>query len=446
MRHPKGRPRSFTCPPREQYRRIQPAAHLRCPGGPNITATYVQRLRRLSRNARLSLIVSATVGFCRFGITAVLLNLYLVRLGYGPEFIGVFNGFARLVNTAACLPAGALGARFGSRRAMIVGVMLSTLGSALLVLVELLPTPLWAGWLLMTNAVIYLGGALWGVNVSPFFMGATTDENRGYAFSVQMALIPLAGFAGSLAGGFLPGLLVPTFGLSLDGPAPYRYPLLIAAAVYGFIGMPALIAARDPPVDRARQAESGSKAAPYGLISVIALITVLRMSGYWAVTIFFNVYMDTRLHASTSLIGTLSAVGQLIAVPAALAAPLVLNRLGQMRTFVWGMLGVFLTLIPLALVPSWGAAGLSFAALLASAWLVAPAFSIFSQEIVESRFRALMSRVVQASYGLSSALVSFGGGIIIATLGYRWMFLIAAGLTGAGTLLFWAYFRRRDRL
>ena len=406
----------------------------------------MQRLRRLGRNARLSLIVSATVGFCRFGITAVLLNLYLLRLGYGPEFIGVFNGFAVLVNTAACLPAGALGARYGSRRTMIVGVILSTLGSALLVLVELLPAPLWAGWLLTTNAAIYLGGALWGVNASPFFMGATTDEDRGHAFSVQMALIPLAGFAGSLVGGFLPEFLVPTFGLSFDGPAPYRYPLLIAAAVYGFIGLPALLATRDSPDDRATRAESEAKSAPYGLISVVALSTVLRMSGYCAVSIFFNVYMDTKLHASTSLIGTLSAVGQLVAVPAALAAPLLLNRLGQMRTFVWGMLGVVLSLIPLAFVPSWGAAGLSFAALLASAWLVAPGFSLFSQEIVESRFRALMAGVVQTSFGLSSALVSIGGGIIIATLGYRWLFLITAAMTAAGTLLFWAYFRRQRQL
>jgi len=37
------------------------------------------------------------------------------------------------------------------------------------------------------------------------------------------------------------------------------------------------------------------------------------------------------------------------------------------------------------------------------------------------------------------------GGAIIASLGYRWLFLIAAGMTGAGTLLFWAYFRRQDQ-
>jgi len=421
-------------------------SHPCCPGGPIIIATYAQRLRWLGRNARLNLLVCATAGFCRFGIAAVLLNLYLLRLGYGPEFIGLFNGFAQMVNTAVCLPAGALGARYGCRRAMIAGVLLATAGSALLVLVELLPTSLWAPWLLATNAIVHLGTALWGVNSPPFFAGVTSDEDRVYAFSVQQALIPLAGFAGSLVGGFLPGLLTQTLGLPPDGAASYRYPLLFATAAYGFIGLPALLAMRESPSACARPAAAGPEGAPYRVIFVIAASTVLRMSGYWAATIFFNVYLSTTLQAPTSLIGALSAVGQLIAVPAALATPLLTDRLGQGRTLVWAMAGVVLSMLPLALVPRLGAAGFGLASVATTAWVASAAFIVFCQEIVEPHHRALMSGAVQMSFGLSSALVSIGGGVIIASLGYRWLFLIAAGVTAAGTFLFWAYFRRRNQL
>ena len=56
-------------------------------------------------------------------------------------------------------------------------------------------------------------------------------------------------------------------------------------------------------------------------------------------------------------------------------------------------------------------------------------------------WRALMAGTVSMTYGLSAAMVSFGGGYVIAGQGYRAFFLIVAGLTLAGTLSFWAYFR-----
>ena len=166
----------------------------------------------------------ATAGFCYFGIISVLLNLYLLRLGYGPEFIGLFNGTAWLIYTFSCLPAGALGARWGVRRTMMAGVGLIVVGYGLLPMAELIPGATREGWLLATNSLAYFGGALWGVNGIPYLAGSTTPEERGHAFSLQAALLPLAGFAGSLVGGFLPGLVSAVFNVSLDGPRPTGSP------------------------------------------------------------------------------------------------------------------------------------------------------------------------------------------------------------------------------
>lgn len=175
-----------------------------------MATTYLRKLGLFSRDARLILISYAVPGF-QIGIVSVLLNLYLLRLGYGPGFIGLFNGVAWLIFTASCLPAGAIGMRWGSRRTMIVGMSLDAVGFGLLSLVEFMPATLRAGWLLVTNSLSFLGAGLWTVNSAPFLAGATTSEERDHAFSVRAALMPLTGFAGNLAGGFLPGSLPRTW-------------------------------------------------------------------------------------------------------------------------------------------------------------------------------------------------------------------------------------------
>jgi predicted MFS family arabinose efflux permease len=47
--------------------------------------------------------------------------------------------------------------------------------------------------------------------------------------------------------------------------------------------------------------------------------------------------------------------------------------------------------------------------------------------------------------GLGRAVLAFGGGQIIITLGYRSLFLTGAGLFFAAVLFFWGYFGRRAR-
>jgi MFS family permease len=77
-------------------------------------------------------------------------------------------------------------------------------------------------------ALGWLGIALCTVNADPFLAGSTSAEERTHVFSLQAALWPLAGVAGSLLGGLLPGVFATGLAPSPDHPAPYRYPLLIA--------------------------------------------------------------------------------------------------------------------------------------------------------------------------------------------------------------------------
>jgi MFS family permease len=123
-----------------------------------MAGSYLQALRLFSRDVRLYMITFALFAFTIFGgIYTVLLNLYLLRLGYGPEFIGLVNAVGLLALAIFCLPAGAFSKRWGTRRTMIAGLCMAIVGDGALPLAEFLPETLRSGWLLATYLLAGLG-------------------------------------------------------------------------------------------------------------------------------------------------------------------------------------------------------------------------------------------------------------------------------------------------
>ena len=429
--------------PQHGARRL-PSGSTYITGGTATATTYLQKLRLFSRDVRLYLISAALVGFCWMGIYGVLLNLYLLRLGHGPEFVGLVNGAGFLAFAIFPVPAAALGRRWGSRRTMIAGISLAVAALALLPLADFIPTSLQAGWLLATYFLAFLGALLYLIMSNVFMMGATSPEERDHAFSMQIALWPLAGFAGSLVGGRLPGFFARILGVSLDGAAPYGYSLLIAAVLL-IPALAVLLAIREGGAPETEEGVARSGPAPYRLMVVAALFNVLSLAGEYAARTFFNVYLDAGLRMSTSHIGLLVGVAQLVSVPAALAAPLVMARWGRLRSLLVGPIGIAISLLPLALIPHWGGAGLGYVGVVALSAITRVANNIFQMEIVSPPWRPAISGAGAMGAGLSGATVGLGGGYIVTTMGYPSLFSIGAGLTGAGALFLWAFFRGPGR-
>ena len=405
-----------------------------------MAAAYLRKLRLFRRNVRLYLVAATLIGFTRFGIQTVLLNLYLLRLGFGPEFVGLFSGLGGLAFGVFCLPAGAMGKRWGSRRLLLIGVATMAVGYTMMPLSEVAPTDWRRGWLLASSVLSSVGVAAYAVNGVPFLMSATGSEERNHAFSAMAALQPLSGFAGSLVGGALPGAFGQVLGVSAEHPAPYRYPLSIAALLL----VPAILALVSTRADRVetpqeRATESGH--APFLLMLVMVAFVFLRYAGEAPVSIFFNVYFDTTLGTPTALIGGLAGVIQLVSAPAALLTPLLVARWGNRRIIVAGSVGIVLSILPLALIPHWVAAGVGTMGVSALFWMTGAPIQVHSQEIVSPGWRATMSGALTMGTALGAAAMAMGGGHVIPTLGYRSLYLIGAGLIAAGALVFWAYFR-----
>jgi len=403
---------------------------------------YFQKLRLLSRDVWLCLVSWTVLGFAYFGIYLVLFNLYLLRLGYGFEFIGLINGVGMIAFAIFSLPAGSLGKRWGSRRMMIAGMGLMTVGFGTLPLAEFVPAAWQEGWFLVNWSLVSFSAPLFTVNSGPFLMGATNKEERNYAFSLQGGLFSLAGFAGSLAAGFLPEFFSVILAIPSDHPAPFRYSLFLAGASL-IIGLLTILATREEYIEQ--EQESVSKVAgpiPLALIGVMGLVALLRSTGEFGPNIFFNVYLETGLHASTALIGSLVAVCRLIAGVAALSMPLFVARWAKERVIGWGILGVALSILPLALIPHWGAAEIGFIGVMALSAIVFAAFFVYGQELVSPGWQAIMSGVISMGGSVGGSFIVIFGSRIITAYGYSSFFLTAAIMTVVGGLLFLGYFRK----
>ncbi|MBV7332077.1 MFS transporter [Chloroflexi bacterium TSY] len=410
-----------------------------------MVATYIAALRRFSHDVRMYLITSTLIGFSYMGFVSVLLNLYLLRLDYDPVFIGLSAGSTALAFAVSSLPAGAFGSRWGNRRMVIVGVGLVGTATGLLPVAELLPPALQPGTVIATRWLSGFGFALYSVNSNPYLVAVTPPEDRNYVFSIQIALSALAGFIGSLIAGLMPSGFATLLDVTLEHPAPYRYPLLTASVMM----CPAVVALfttsefRTPqrkPEERLSK-RGGLSAPPFFLIAILGITGFMRNGSESAARSFFNIYLDAGLGVSTAWIGVLTAFGQVMAVPAALISPLVVARSGKVWTVVLGATGIVLSLLLMAFVPHWTTAGLGFLGVIAMRSMTRAVISVYQMEIVTPDWRSLTSGTVSAAMGLGFSTMALGGGYIIVAMGYRGLFLVGAALATIGALLFWGYFR-----
>ena len=407
-------------------------------------------LRQFHPDVYRYLIASSLVGFSYFGFVTVLLNLYLLRLGYGTEFIGLVNGSTALAFALSSLPAGALGSRIGMRRGAMAGMWFLAAGVMLVPLVGLFPAGSTRDYSIIAMRLLSgIGFSLYMVNSYPYLVAATEPRDRPYAFAMLAAIPPVAGFAGSIVSGALPGWLAAGLGLDVANSLPFALILVVAGAI--LLPNPWIVARtrdlesprrrRNGSARRRTRDERSADSAIYLLIFFLSITAMLRMSGEGAARSFFNVYLELDLGASTSRIGLLLAFGQLAAGPAALCAPALSARVGRVPMIVVTTAVTALSLVVLAAVPHWAAAGIGYTLIVGLRSLTQSVSSVVNLEIVPASWRGLTSGVVSMSMGLGFTSMSLGGGYLIPALGFPGLYLLAALITAASALIFWLYFR-----
>jgi len=401
-------------------------------------------LSQLNPSAKLLIATSGMLSVSFLGIQMLLKVLYMLRLDFGTEYIGWFLASSSLAYMGMGLPSGALGARFGQRRTMIAGGLISALGTAILPLCESMPTSLRATCPILSQVVVTTGWSMFSVNMVPTLAAMTLEQNRVRALSLNAVVQGAGTFLGTFVGGLLPGTFARLLDQGLDAPAPYRYAMWSSAVISGLAMMPLLFSKQIGTVETTARQERRSSFPVWPIVTIFVYVYV-RHAGWATGRAFWNAYMDTELRLSTASIGLISSAGQALAILAPLINPWLAARRSNGWIAMVATLGVALSLVPIVLIPHWAAAGLSqlIFVIVSAVWL--PAVQVFQMERIAPEWRSIGYGAVAMAMGSGFSSTSIAGGYIVAAAGYRTLFALGIALSLIAAGIMWGILRHTNQ-
>jgi MFS family permease len=382
--------------------------------------------------------------FLGLGVFALVFNLYLTAQGYKEDFIGLFS----FANTAAigafAIPAGAISNRFGPRACLAAASAMMGISGVILALVS---SPV----LVIALGVAYgISNALIFVPSGPFLVDHTGEEERLQAFSFNFATMSSAQMIGSLASGYLPGILGGVFGLGDGSTASLRLTLIVGALAC-LLGVVPMLLARVG--DRQSRMRAATAAARPSLSPALARRALLQFAGATfliavatgLILPFFNVYFSQDLGASVELIGVIFAVASLLMIPFSLLGPTVARRFGIVASVAAFRLVTAPFVLTLVAFPSLALGAVAYVAragLISVTW---PLDNAFAMTLMPPRLRATQAGIRSAAWNVGWSLASLGAGQLIVHTGY-WIVFLGSGLfTCLGVAFYYFSFRRYDQ-
>ncbi|NLS75890.1 MAG: MFS transporter [Chloroflexi bacterium] len=407
-------------------------------------ADYWRKMRLFNRQTWIALVVIAVAaGIVFSGVWTVLNNLYLLRLGYGPEFVGKVAAVMLATQALVSLPAGGLAMALGLRRCLIAALLVLAAAGLAYAAAGLVPASWRQPYVLAAAGLVYAGGALFTTALVPLLVGSTGATERPHALALSLAFMSAGGVLGSLVGGQLPGLFARLGGLDPAHPRPYGLGL---AAAFLLIAPVVWLASRLPePPRSAREQAAARGTAPYGLFVMIGLISLLRCAGEMTARTFYPVYADQALGIRTAQIGATMSLGMLLAVPAPLLMPLLVQRLGRLGALILSVLGATACVAVMGLGGPWPLFAAAYVLLIGLATVARSAWMLLGQEVVAPEWRPMSSAAGNLGSGLGAAALSAAGGYMAAALGYGPLYGASAASVALGALTIWLCFGRRRR-
>lgn len=388
------------------------------PGQAEITAVARRRLPPgLNRRVLLFLCHSLLFHIALLGIADILLNFYLVSIGFDGQTIALLQSLPRLSGFLIGLPIGLFADRIGNRRL----IMLSTVGIALSVAATALTTSL--SLLALSR---FAWGACFGANqvVKPPFMVTLTDRREHTAqFSWHNLVSMLAVAMGSALGGLLPMLLG---GAVHADASAYRASITLAALILLLSVLPMLpLDERGGTVGRHWRVGAWRLLPWRRLLRLTFPLFVFGISGGLTFP-FFNLFFRDVFALGDSAVGAVIGLGWLVMGAVPLANPLWQARLGRAGALFALMLMSALAFIGLGVAQALGLAVVFYALAIGARNTMQPLFQPLLLDSLTEAHHNLASSVGLALWNMGWFGATLGFGWLQLSLGYRGIMLLVA--------------------
>ena len=405
------------------------------------------RPREFHRNVRLFFLYGTGIN-AGMALFSLLFNLYLLRLGYQEDFIGLLAGMSPLATGLVALPIGWWSDRIGRRPFLIAsGILLSASQAGLCLFTDSL-------LLLLFSFAGGVSTAFIWVNHVPFLSDNAEPSQRAEALVIWSALQVAVRMLLSLVGGFLPAAMAWFLGdATTEMPDPFRYSLLLGAACSLMSVLPLLRIsggvvkegsdAKVDTSDEGKAPEATTAMRSWRAYGAIASLSGLRGFSMGLTYPFFNVFFEEELQVGPAAIGGIFFLSQLVGLPATFAAPSLVRRFGATLTILparaigggaLGLMGAFINL-PVAI----------FTFLLSRACEVVdnPSDQHFSTQILPRRYWARVQGFRVCGFQLFNSAGSVLGGLLILNFGYGAAFELACAARIASGLIMAGWFGLR---
>jgi MFS family permease len=415
---------------------------------------YPALLRDLPRDVRLYLLAQLPLA-CGAGVFATVYGLYVLALGHGPAFLGMLLTGALAGAGASAFPAGALVDRLGPRPVLLGGCVVAAAGVAVQ-LATAAPAPM-----LVSSVLAGAGTGAFTLAAAPFLAQHIPPDRGAEVYTLDL----IVGLAGRMAGSVAGGQLAARLPLPDGWPAAERYWLtLLCASAFATLAFGILLQTRralpaarwpgggegDGDAAPAPQPAPGGgppwlRAAGHPVVVRLAVVALLTGLGSGLFLPYVGVFFVESLRTSAAAFGWLSAAALALQLVASVLAPALARALGAARTVGGAQLASVPLLLLMGFAPSVAVAGAALLLRRALMNVASPVLTALTMDVLPADLRGAGNAVVWVGLNGAAGLSTLAGGALIAALGYRPPYVLAALLYAAAALLFLRWFARPER-
>jgi MFS family permease len=403
---------------------------------------YVQNMALLRRNARLYLL-SVVLNGLGNSVFMLFYNLYIVEgLGHSRDFLGLLQSIPSGIALLAGIPAGMLGDRLGRRPVMLVGGSMGLLS-------------LWAFLVSPSQPLMVLWTVVQGVantcywlNIAPFLMQNSSEEERPLLFSADFGMMTLAAFVGSLVAGGLPAYMAGRMDVGPESAEAYRAAMLIGLTLNALALLPIwMIRELRWPGPRT-SSRTGLGNVLHLKAPMVKFLLPNLLLGFGAALLipYMNLFFKEQFPIDDRALGTIFAPRDLFTAVATMAGPALALRLGKIRSVVFTQLASLGFLLVVGFVPVLPIAALAFWLRGALMNMGHPLFSAFMMEQTPEEERGTVNSIYQMSWQVGWMVGPAISGAVQTRAGFAPLFLTTGVFYTLSTISIYVFFHDAEAL
>ncbi|WP_353893807.1 MFS transporter [Proteinivorax hydrogeniformans] len=394
-------------------------------------------VRGVGRNIHLYLTASF-FAYLGMGAGNVLINLYLMNMGFNEDFVGIFLSVKLISTGVLAIPSGIITKKMGYKWSLKLALLLVGAGILLLTYFPI-------------TEIVLLSALLWGLGLSFFAVSAPPflQENcpprlRQQAFSYNFSVMMISMMFGNL----FSGLMVENLGYTID--INYRITLTFFAVITLLGLIPLTFIKENLILEKtkfSRQIED-IKRVVVDNKSIGKLLLCHGMIGFGAGLIvpLFNVFLQESAGASEGQIGTILALSQTSTAVAGLLTPWIVPKLGKIKTVTYLRMASIPFLILIASGNSLYFVGLAFIFRGSLMNMTHPVELEFSMQLVNKEQRPSLSALLKTVESSTRAFSVVLGGFLMSNVSYTISYYLTCSLYLITAVLFYYWFKNKEGL